>query len=55
MPLEKGTSRAVINKNIKEMMHAYEQTGKIGMTKPRNKAHAIRIARAAAESAARRK
>lgn len=35
------------------MMDAYERTGKIGNTRPRNKAHALQIANAAAYTSAR--
>lgn len=54
MPLKKGSSRSIINENIKEIMRTYEQKGRIGMTKPRNKVHALKIAVAIAESAARK-
>jgi len=33
---------------VRELMHTYEKTGKIGRTKPRNKAHALQIALAIA-------
>lgn len=55
MPLKKGASRTIINENIKEIMRTYENKGRIGMTKPRNKAHALKIAVAIAESMGRPK
>ena len=54
MPLQKGHSQAVISDNIGEIMRSFEKTGKIGNTKPKSKAHALRIAQAAAYSSARK-
>lgn len=48
MPLSKGKSEEVRSKNIEEMLHSYKQTGKIGNIKPKNMAHARKIAAAAA-------
>ena len=53
MPLTKGKSETIIAQNIKEMMDSWKQTGMIGNTKPRSKVHALRIAQAAAYTAAR--
>ena len=48
MPLKKGKGQKAVSANIKEMMHSYKETGKIGNTTPKNKAHAAKIAAAAA-------
>lgn len=36
MPLKKGKSRKTISKNIKELMHKFRKTGKIGTSKPKS-------------------
>ncbi len=46
MPLKGGKSQ--VSQNIAEMMRSYKKTGKIGNTTPKNKAHAAKIAAAAA-------
>jgi hypothetical protein len=51
MPLKKGKGQ--ISDNIKEMMRAYKETGKIGNTTPKSKKHASKIAAAAAYRKAR--
>ena len=48
MPLHKG--KKYFSSNVGELMHAYKEKGEIGKTKPRNKAHARRIALAIAYS-----
>lgn len=48
MPLKSGRSDKVIQENIRELVSAYEETGKIGNTRPRSKKDAIRIATAIA-------
>jgi hypothetical protein len=54
MPLKKGKSKKVVSKNIRELMHTYEEKGKIGNVKPRSKAHAQKIAVAIALQQARK-
>ena len=41
MPLAKGKSQKVISGNIREIMNAYKQDGKIGTSHPANKKKAI--------------
>ena len=48
MPLKSGSSAKTRSSNIKEMMHKFKGTGKIGPTRPRNIKHAQKIAAAAA-------
>lgn len=52
MPLKKGKSEKTISKNIKEMMDSWSETGKIGNVRPKNKTHALKIAKAAAMTSA---
>jgi hypothetical protein len=54
MPLKKGKSKATHSSNVKEMIHSYKKTGKIGNTKPGSMKKALDIANAAAYSSARR-
>jgi len=44
MPLKKGRSRKVIQANIREMVHKWEKTGKIGNAKPKTKRQAVKMA-----------
>ena len=37
MPLHKGSSRKVMSQNRNEMMESFENTGKIGNTRPHSK------------------
>lgn len=52
MPLKKGTSRKVISENIGETMRSYDKKGRIGSSKPKNRAAAQRQATAMALSEA---
>lgn len=54
MPLKKGKSQKTISTNIAEIMRSWEKTGRIGNTKPKNKAEALKIAQAASYTSARR-
>lgn len=53
MPLVKGSSRAAIAKNIRQLIKDFKKSGKIGNIKPRSLAHARRIAAAIAYRLAR--
>jgi hypothetical protein len=53
MPLKKGKSDETKSSNIKELLHAYHEKGKIGNIKPKNAAHARKIAAAIAYKKAR--
>lgn len=44
MPLKSGKSKKTQRSNIKEMVDSYESTGKIGKSKPKSKAKAIKQA-----------
>ena len=48
MPLKKGSGKFTISNNIKELIHAYKEKGKIGNTTPKNMKHAREIASAIA-------
>jgi len=52
MPLKSGASPDVVSQNIAELMRAYKKNGKIGKTKPKDTAHAMRIASAIAKQKA---
>lgn len=52
MPLNPKMSIADM---VKELMASYKENGKIGSTKPRNKAHALNIALAIAQETKRKK
>jgi len=52
MPLKSGKSKKVIQKNVEELIDTYKDKGKIGTSKPRSKAKAIKQAVAIAYSKA---
>lgn len=43
MPLRAGSSEQVMDANRQELWRAYRRSGKIGNTRPRDKAHAREI------------
>lgn len=48
MPLAKGKSNKVVGKNIQTLVDDYQRSGKIGTSKPKSKAAAVRQATAIA-------
>lgn len=44
MPLKSGSSKKVISSNVKELVGAYKEKGKIGTSKPASKAAAVKQA-----------
>jgi hypothetical protein len=44
MPLKKGKSQKVFKSNVKELVDTYKSKGKIGTSKPKSKAKAIKQA-----------
>jgi len=52
MPLKKGSSQKTISANIGEIVRDYKKDGKIGTSKPANKAAAVKQAAAIAYSKA---
>ncbi len=54
MPLIKGKSKAVRQKNIEELINTYETKGKIGNSKPKSKKKAIKQAVAISYSVQKR-
>jgi hypothetical protein len=54
MPLAKGKSRAAVSGNVQELMQGYQEKGRIGTSRPANKAKAQKQAVAIALSTARR-
>ena len=44
MPLKSGKSKKVISSNIKEVVDAYKSSGRIGTSKPKSKAAAVKQA-----------
>lgn len=55
MPLKAGKDKKTIHSNVGEMLRSFKKTGKIGGTRPRDQAHAAKVASAAALSKARGK
>ena len=53
MPLKSGKKN--IQSNIKELVHKYESTGKIGTSKPKSKKKAIKLAAAISYDKSRKK
>jgi hypothetical protein len=51
MPLQSGSGQKVISTNIREMLHSFKRTGRIGNSKPGS----MKKARAQAAAAAYRK
>lgn len=54
MPLKKGKSEKVFKANVKELVDTFKSTGKIGTSKPKSKAKAIKQAVAIAYSQKRK-
>jgi hypothetical protein len=48
MPLKSGKGKKAVSGNIKELLHSYHETGKIGNITPKSAAHAKKIAAAIA-------
>lgn len=44
MPLKSGKSRTTVSQNIKTLVHDYEDSGKIGNTRPGSKKKAVKEA-----------
>ena len=44
MPLKKGSSKKVFEKNVKELVNNYKDKGKIGTSKPASKPKAVKQA-----------
>ena len=44
MPLKKGKSKATFKRNVSEMVKSYGKKGKIGTSKPKSKAKAVKQA-----------
>ena len=53
-PLRKGKSKKTISANIRELVHSWEKTGKIGTSRPKTKKQAVKQAVAIALETARR-
>ena len=44
MPLQRGSSRKTVSRNVKKLAHEYETSGKIGASHPASKKKAIKQA-----------
>lgn len=44
MPLRRGRSRKVISQNIREIVHSWERTGRIGNSRPKTRKQAVKQA-----------
>lgn len=55
MPLKRGSSKAVIGSNIRELVGTYKSSGRIGTSKPANKTAAIKQAIAISMNKSREK
>ena len=42
MPLKGGKSKKIISSNIKELVHSYKESGKLGTSTPKSKKAAIK-------------
>ncbi len=48
MPLQKGTSWNTVSSNVKQLVHEWEEAGRIGRNRPSTRKQAIRLAVAVA-------
>ena len=44
MPLKKGASRVTVSRNVEEMVHSWERSGKIGNSHPHSKKKVVKQA-----------
>lgn len=55
MPLKTGKSKKIFKENVKELVDTYKEKGKIGTSKPKSKAKAIKQAVAIAYAQKKKK